>query len=226
MVNSKVIKVEHLPEKVLVHCEDQSVYEGDVVIGADGVRSTVRQEMWNYMECRGMKREAHEEQNCMFSLRSFPTHASSANLVLEVMTSEYNCVFGISTATPGLTPGHSHRTFAENYSILTIVGKEGRVFWFFFKRMDRVYPASQIPKFSQNEIDDHIAPYLHKPITSEVPLSEIVKRSIVRTFVSLEEAFYKYWCVDRYVCIGDSAHKVCLPNTITVIRGNLPNMPC
>ncbi|RDH27530.1 hypothetical protein BDQ94DRAFT_184486 [Aspergillus welwitschiae] len=188
MVNRKVAKVEHLPGKVVVYCEDQSVYEGDVVVGADGVRSTVRRQMWNYMESRGMKQDAQEERN--------------------LMTSEYNCVFGISTATPGLTPGHAHRTFAEHYSILTIVGKEGRIFWFFFTKMDRVYSASQIPRLSQTEIDDHIAPYLHKPITSEVPLSEVNKRSIVRTFVSLEEAFYKHWCVDRYVCIGDSAHKM------------------
>ncbi|KAG2413021.1 hypothetical protein HFD88_010580 [Aspergillus terreus] len=171
LVNSKVTRVEHLPEKVVVHCEDQSVYEGDVVVGADGVRSTVRQEMWDYMESRGMKQEAYEERNCRF--KPFNARPNSANLLLllKVMTSEYNCVFGISTATRGLTPGHIHRTFAEHYSILTIVGKEGRVFWFFFTKMDRVYSASQIPRFSQNEIDDHIAPYLHKPITSEVPLS-------------------------------------------------------
>lgn len=66
LVNSKVTRVEHLPEKVAVYCEDQSVYEGDVVVGADGVRSTVRQEMWDYMESRGMKQEAYEERNCRF----------------------------------------------------------------------------------------------------------------------------------------------------------------
>lgn len=124
------------------------------------------------------------------------------------MTSEYNCVFGISSATPGLRPGHGHRTFAEGYSILTIIGKEGRVYWFFFTRMDQTYPASQIPRFSQDEIDSHLGPYLQKPITPNVPLAEINKRAIVRTFVPLEEAVYKHWCVDRYVCIGDSAHKV------------------
>ncbi|KAI2996205.1 hypothetical protein CBS147346_9459 [Aspergillus niger] len=188
MMNKKVTEIEHLPEKVVVHCADQTVYEGDLVIGADGVRSTVRRQMWQYMESRGMEHEARKEKS--------------------LMTSEYNCVFGISSATPGLTPGHGHRTFAEGYSILTIIGKEGRVYWFFFSRMDQTYTASQIPRFSQDEIDSHLAPYLQKPITPNVPLAEINRRAIVRTFVSLEEAVYKHWCVDRYVCIGDSAHKM------------------
>ncbi|BCS05511.1 FAD-dependent oxidoreductase [Aspergillus luchuensis] len=188
MVNKKVTEIEHTPEKVMVRCADQSVYEGDLVVGADGVRSTVRRQMWQYMESRGMEHEALKEKN--------------------LMTSEYNCVFGISSATPGLRPGHGHRTFAEGYSILTIIGKEGRVYWFFFTRMDQTYPASQIPRFSQDEIDSHLGPYLQKPITPNVPLAEINKRAIVRTFVPLEEAVYKHWCVDRYVCIGDSAHKM------------------
>ncbi|KAL4891704.1 hypothetical protein BDV59DRAFT_208887 [Aspergillus ambiguus] len=188
MVNKKVTQVEHFPEKVVVHCEDHSVFEGDVVVGADGVRSTVRQQMWHYMEGQGMEHEAFKERNRM--------------------TAEYNCVFGISTATPGLTPGHIHRTFAEGYSILTIIGKEGRVFWFFFTKMDRLYSAAEIPRYKQNEIDGHLAPYLQKPITKEVPFAEINKRSLVRTFTPLEEAFYEHWCMDRYVCIGDSAHKM------------------
>lgn len=48
--NKKVTHVKHLPEKVQVHCADQSVFEGDIVVGADGVRSTIRQEMWNHMD--------------------------------------------------------------------------------------------------------------------------------------------------------------------------------
>ncbi|KAE8414376.1 hypothetical protein BDV36DRAFT_303484 [Aspergillus pseudocaelatus] len=188
LVNKKVTKVEHLPEKVVVHCADDSIFEGDVVVGADGVRSTVREQMWHYMESRGLREEARKERT--------------------LMTSEYNCVFGISTATPGLTPGDIHRTFAEGYSLLTIIGKEGRVFWFFFTRMGEKYPASQMPRYRQNDIDNHVAPYLHKAITREVAFAEVYQRAIVRTFVPLEEALYQHWSVDRYVCIGDSAHKM------------------
>ncbi|KAF9888028.1 hypothetical protein FE257_009418 [Aspergillus nanangensis] len=194
LVNKKVTQVDHLPHKVIVHCADQATFEGDLIVGADGVHSTVRQQMWSYMESSasaslpGLAKEALEERHRM--------------------TAEYNCVFGISTATPGLTPGHVHRTFAEGYSLLTIVGKEGRVFWFFFTRMRQRSSAGRIPRYKPEEIDAHVAPFLQKPITAEVAFADVHERAIVRTLVPLEEANYAHWGVDRYVCIGDAAHKM------------------
>ncbi|BAE65141.1 unnamed protein product [Aspergillus oryzae RIB40] len=188
LTGKKVVKVEDLHGKVKVHCEDHSVFDGDFVVGADGVRSIVRQQMWDYMDSKGLEREALRERNAM--------------------TSEYNCVFGISTAVPGLDPGSGHRTFGEGFSFLTLIGKEGRVYWFFFTKMDRVYSASEIPRFNQSLIDEHVAPYLQKPISDTVPFAALYERAITRTFLSLEEAEYKHWAIDRWVCIGDSAHKM------------------
>lgn len=68
LVGKKVIKVENLHGKVKVHCADHSVFDGDLVVGADGVRSIVRQQMWDYMESRGLKREALRERNGMLRI--------------------------------------------------------------------------------------------------------------------------------------------------------------
>lgn len=46
LVNKRVLKVDHLPDKVRVHIEDGSSYDGDILIGADGIHSTIRKEMW------------------------------------------------------------------------------------------------------------------------------------------------------------------------------------
>lgn len=124
------------------------------------------------------------------------------------MSSEYSCLFGISTATPGLAPGESHRTFADGYSTLTIVGKEGRVFWFLFAKMDKVYSTSDIPRLDKEDMEKHVGKYLHVPITDTVPLSAIYENVVSKSFLALEEAFYTHWCSDRFVCIGDSIHKV------------------
>ncbi|KAK1142482.1 hypothetical protein N8T08_007844 [Aspergillus melleus] len=168
-LNKKVTRVEHLPIKVRVHCADDTVFEGDIAVGADGVRSKVRQEMWRYMESIGLKNETEKEKNAM--------------------TSEYSCVFGISSATPGLTPGHSHRTYADGFSFLTIVGKHGRVFW-------------------KEEIQQHVSPFLAKAITGDVKFSDVYGNAIVTTHLALEEACYRHWTMGRLVCIGDSAHKM------------------
>ncbi|PYH99444.1 hypothetical protein BO71DRAFT_313989, partial [Aspergillus ellipticus CBS 707.79] len=163
-------------------------YEDDLVVGADGVYSAVRQLMWNDMETRGLSEEvAHERKR---------------------MTSEYSCVFGISTETPGLVPGHVHRTFGEGYSLLVITSKNGRVYWFLFTKLDRKYASHEIPRFKKEDVENHVAPWLGKPITGSVVFEDAYKRAIVKTHLALEEANYEHWCKDRWVCIGDSAHKM------------------
>ncbi|KAL4959585.1 FAD-dependent oxidoreductase [Aspergillus stella-maris] len=168
----RVVKIDHHRDGVKVHCADGSVVEGDLVVGADGVRSIVRRQMWDYMDSKGLQLEASKER--------------------EAMVSEYSCVFGISTATPGLVPGTSHRTFGQGWSFLTIIGREGRVYWFFFKKFDRKYAALEIPRFDQTRVDQYVAPYL----------------AITNTLLPLEEACFQRWAVDRWTCIGDSVHKM------------------
>ncbi|KAJ5759561.1 hypothetical protein N7520_006717 [Penicillium odoratum] len=190
--NKKVVKVDHFPTKVLIHCDDQSVVEGDIVVGADGVRSTVRQQMWDHMESIGLETEVKKEKS--------------------LMTSEYSCIFGISTATPGLETGVMHRTYGKDYSSLTIIGKNGRVFWFLFTKLDRVYSSTEIPRFSKEDMEKQLTQYSDKPISDTVPFSAVHKNVVTKSFLALEEACYTQWCMNRFVCIGDSAHKM-TPNS-------------
>lgn len=143
------------------------------------------------------------------------------------MSAEYNCVFGISTATPGLDPKDVHRTFGKDWSLLAIAGKGDNSYWFLYNKMDRTYYGSDIPRFKKVDIDQHVAPYLDKPVTGSVPFSEIYKRSTIQTFVALEEANFNHWCIDRFVCIGDSIHKVRLlrSGSQTDTNGSYSNSP-
>jgi 2-polyprenyl-6-methoxyphenol hydroxylase-like FAD-dependent oxidoreductase len=50
LTNRKVEKIEEDQHGVKVTTTDGSVYEGDIVIGADGVWSSVREHMWKEME--------------------------------------------------------------------------------------------------------------------------------------------------------------------------------
>lgn len=43
--NSAVIRVQHKEDRVLVESADGCFYEGDLVVGADGVHSVMRSEM-------------------------------------------------------------------------------------------------------------------------------------------------------------------------------------
>lgn len=46
LLNKNIILVEQSENGVTVTCEDGTCYQGDIIAGADGVRSKVREEMW------------------------------------------------------------------------------------------------------------------------------------------------------------------------------------
>lgn len=140
------------------------------------------------------------------------------------MVSMYSCVFGISTATKGLKAGEMHRTLTTDISALTIVGKNDRVFWFFFAKMDRKYTFGNIPRFNSDDLKQHISQHLDLIIRMDpvVRLGDIWKNVLSTAYVPLEEAFYKQWTCGRMVCIGDSIHKVscdkrCHPSGVAMV---------
>ncbi|PLB44192.1 FAD/NAD(P)-binding domain-containing protein [Aspergillus steynii IBT 23096] len=182
----KAIQVEHTDSGILVQCADGSQFSGDLVVGADGIRSAVRQEMWCHMS---------------------PQLSSVVDRERKKMKAEYSCVFGISSATPGLTPGHVHRSFAKNASFLLVVGKHGRVFWFLYTKMSQTFQGSSIPRFTSEDLDQTVSLHLEKYVGPGVPFASVYKNVIVKAYAPLEEAFFEYWTYDRFVCIGDSVHK-------------------
>ncbi|KAF9405305.1 hypothetical protein BGZ76_006606, partial [Entomortierella beljakovae] len=46
----KILKTVEKDDKVIIHCSDNTIYSGDVLIGADGAYSGVRQSMYKQME--------------------------------------------------------------------------------------------------------------------------------------------------------------------------------
>jgi len=46
LLNKRVERIEHAEDGVTVHCCVGASHAGDIVVGADGVFSKVRQEMW------------------------------------------------------------------------------------------------------------------------------------------------------------------------------------
>jgi len=49
-MKKELIKVESIGQKIRVETKDGSVYTGDLLIAADGVRSFVREELWRISE--------------------------------------------------------------------------------------------------------------------------------------------------------------------------------
>jgi 2-polyprenyl-6-methoxyphenol hydroxylase-like FAD-dependent oxidoreductase len=48
LTRKSIIGIEHSETGVTVKCADGSSYVGDIVVGADGVHSKIREEMWRF----------------------------------------------------------------------------------------------------------------------------------------------------------------------------------
>ena len=125
------------------------------------------------------------------------------------MTSEYSCIFAISSPHPLLTSGHYNITYNTDTSLVVVSSKGGRVYWFCFSRMDRVYASHELPRFSLQDAEDHVR--LHASLGvipgRKVTLADLWETRETAHMTALEEAFYDHWSWGRFVCIGDSVHK-------------------
>jgi len=54
LLGKKILRVEEEDNKVFIHCSDNSSYEGDLLVGADGAYSAVRQNIFKDMKQEGI----------------------------------------------------------------------------------------------------------------------------------------------------------------------------
>ena len=52
LVGKRVSRVDCNQDRIVAQCKDGTSYEGAVIVGADGVHSMVRQEMWRHMNLK------------------------------------------------------------------------------------------------------------------------------------------------------------------------------
>lgn len=132
LVGKKVSFIEHEADSVFVHCLDGSVYEGDIVIGADGIHSKVRQEMHRIADKKSPGLMDDDK---------------------ELITAEYKAIWGTSKHNALLKTGGMHVASDIDHSSLLFVGKDSLPMWIFILKMDRKYQASELPRLTQVSIN-------------------------------------------------------------------------
>lgn len=190
LLEKNVESIEHTQDKVIVKCTDGTEYAGDILAGADGVNSQTRKEMW---------RLAKEQD---------PATIPAADA--EAMSSEYKCMFGISSRTKNMPLGWVDVTYTKDTSTFCITGKDHKVYWFIFQKFPKVYKGNEIPKYTREDADKfgkEISHYNIQP-KGEIIFGDIWANRMSYTLVALEEAEYKKWTWGRIACLGDSIHKM------------------
>ncbi|RCI09390.1 hypothetical protein L249_3726 [Ophiocordyceps polyrhachis-furcata BCC 54312] len=164
---------------VSVWTADGDVYEGDVVVGADGVRSQTRAEMQRMASLSG---NAETGQN--------------------TMSAEYSCCFGISAGVEHLKPGTQVLHMDDGRSLMLVPSKDRLVFWFVIQKLDRRYQSGETPRFTSDE-----AVALCSQLADTPCFRDVWDKRKVFNMVAIEEGVVRTWSFGRVVCIGDSIHK-------------------
>ncbi|GIC91334.1 FAD-dependent monooxygenase pyr5 [Aspergillus udagawae] len=187
LTSRRVTQIQHYETHVTVQVEDGSCFDGDIVVGADGVHSKVREEMWRLMNLM--------EPGCMKEGR-------------KDMTIEYACVYGISSPNASLTPGQQITCLNDGWSILSVIGKKGRTFWFLFLKLGQRYTYGAAPRFSARDASFYCDRLRDEPYWGNVRFGDLWDRREAFNMAPLEEMLFSQWHWGRIVCIGDSMHKI------------------
>ncbi|THY17079.1 FAD/NAD(P)-binding domain-containing protein [Aureobasidium pullulans] len=177
LVGKKLSLVRQQRNGITVVCEDGSSYTGDILAGADGVNSKARSEMWRLAD----------EQD--------PELVKADKNSLEC---SYQCLYGIATSSAGLTIGDLHIGYNKDCSLLTIVGKDDRTYYF----------LPHIPTYTEADKAEFAERHGNMKATESVQFKDIHKHSVSSTLVGVETASYKIWTWGRIACVGDASHKM------------------
>jgi len=187
LMDKKVADVIHSADGVTVKCEDGTTYEGDVLVGADGVYSKTREVLWDL---------------------AAKDHPEKVKKDREALTAEYQCLFGICSKVDGVNIGDGDYGYDQDRSSLVVVCKGGRTYYFIFQKMEKVYRGLEFPRYSKSEVEEFAKAHFDMKIRPNVTFKALWEKNIASNLVVLEEGTFDVWTHGRIACVGDSVHKM------------------
>jgi 2-polyprenyl-6-methoxyphenol hydroxylase-like FAD-dependent oxidoreductase len=180
--------IEHTATGIKVCLADGTFEEGDLVIGADGVHSLVRQVMWDYA--------AENEADAI---------PESDKKSLSV---QYKGLFGASDqdSLPGLGPADVHICLGEDTTRLLFT-QRGRALWALTYKDEYSQPPKRF-RPDKKEQDDIAHRFKDLKITENLTFGQLYKKKTHSGVLNIEEGILEKWHAGRIVLVGDSAHKV------------------
>nr|Q9C447.1 RecName: Full=FAD-dependent monooxygenase paxM; AltName: Full=Paxilline synthesis protein M [Penicillium paxilli]AAK11530.1 PaxM [Penicillium paxilli] len=187
-LGQRVTSIESLDDGVLITTTTGHVYRGDLLVGADGVHSIVRREIW---KARGIARRVSKIKQ------------DSSKL-----TVEFRCIFGISSAMPGLKLGEQVNALFDGLTIVTIHGKDGRIYWFVIQKLGKKYVYPDSPRYTSHETSIAAEEIRDVKFYENITFGELWDKRETSSMTALEENTFKVWHHGRCVLLGDSVHKM------------------
>ncbi|CAH0050902.1 unnamed protein product [Clonostachys solani] len=185
-LGKKVADVDMGEYEVKVTTTDGETFEGDILVGADGVHSRVREEMWRIGE-QIQPGVFLKDRESLISCR-------------------YKCVFGISEMSEGLDSNEF--VCGDGHSYLISPGPGKRTYWFLFVNTGNgLTNRDRIPRYTKEEETSLVEKHLRDPIAGRHTFGDLYESRLYSTLTPLVEHVFKRWHFGRIMLLGDSAHK-------------------
>ncbi|KAF4996969.1 hypothetical protein FGRMN_4187 [Fusarium graminum] len=197
LTGKRIAHVGLTPGCVTVTTTSGERFHGTMVVGADGVHSTVRSEMFRLGRQRRPGYFARDEESRM--------------------ACHYICCFGIAQNVPGWVDGDICRALGNGVFQLVTSGIDGRVYFFFFSKLPVSKYGKEIPRFTNDMKNEFVKENASYHITEKLTFGQLFAHQITSTLTPLHEYVLEKWFFDRIIVFGDSAHK---PNPIGGHGGN------
>ncbi|KAF9104918.1 hypothetical protein BGX27_009877 [Mortierella sp. AM989] len=195
--NKKVLRSEEKEGKVTIHCSDNTSYVGDILIGADGAYSGIRQSMYKKMEEKGLLPKSD----------------------LENFAIGYTTIVGVATLSPEKYPQLSEKNTVFNQVLYKggancyiVPLPDNQISWGF---------GLQLPKSTLEVIqarnsewgpetnDATLDRYRDLPCPLGGTMGDLFDATPkdLTSKIFLEEKLFKTWHYSKTVLIGDACHK-------------------
>ncbi|KAF9897715.1 hypothetical protein BX616_005105 [Lobosporangium transversale] len=198
-MGKKVLRTEEKEDRVVIHCSDNTTYEADILIGADGAYSGVRQSLYKQMDAQGILPKVDLEN---FSI-GYVTMVGVANPQdpekfpqLKDSVSHFTSVMGEGS---------------KNWTIVNVPNNQ--ICWAMSVQLgDSKLKGQQFrnSEWGPEANESMIKEFQDFPTPWGGKMGDIIeatpKHLISKVF--LEEKVFKTWYHGRIALLGDAAHKM------------------
>ncbi|KAB8237686.1 FAD/NAD(P)-binding domain-containing protein [Aspergillus alliaceus] len=181
--SARVTSIEETDNHVVVTTSSGLSVTADMVVGADGVRSAVRDHIDSSLPQK--------------KIRSADDYIGIG----------FSTVYGMSAPTEGIAPGERFAVYREQETIIGFTGKDGIVFWFVFENLNNDIPLSHAPRYTEAEAEALCQAVAHVRVTPRLKFGDLFKNRVMAVKIAVEEGVAKRWHTDRAVIVGDAACK-------------------
>ncbi|KAF9101991.1 hypothetical protein BGX27_011233 [Mortierella sp. AM989] len=195
----RVLRIEEKEGKTHIHCSDDSSYTGDIVVGADGAHSGVRQAMYKHMDEQSILPKSDLEDFAIGYVNIVGVAKPSNPEKYPQFKEEYSTFNQV--------------VYGDGASANVVANPNNEICWGFGQQLSKTaLKEMQIrnAEWGPESSDATLEQYRDFPCPFGGTMGEIIdatpKHLISKVF--LEEKIFKTWYHSRSVLVGDACHKL------------------